>query len=85
MSATSSINLVMNLHEFNILFITYSQKELLIVKKTIFHRHTYNVMPMFSVLLTLCLYSANEVTSECYYTSVKSFLLHGFITLACFM
>ena len=31
--STSSINLVMYQHEFNILFITYSQKELLIVKK----------------------------------------------------
>jgi hypothetical protein len=27
------------------------------------------------------LYSANDVTSKCYYTSVISFLLNGFITL----
>ena len=32
----SSINLVMNLHEFNVLFITYPQIELLIVKKRSF-------------------------------------------------
>ena len=30
--STSSINLVMNQHEFNILFITYPKKELFIVK-----------------------------------------------------
>ena len=55
--STSLINLVMNLHEFNILFITYSQKELLIVKKIIFHRHTYNVTLKFCTLLT----STNDV------------------------
>jgi hypothetical protein len=27
------------------------------------------------------IYSANDVTSKCYYTSVISFLLNGFITL----
>ena len=32
---------------------------------------------MLSTLLTLCLYS----TSKCYFTSVISFLLNGFITL----
>ena len=32
----------MNQNEFSILFITYFQKELLIVKKIIFHQHTYN-------------------------------------------
>ena len=58
--STSSINLAVNLHEFNILFITYTPKEL---------------------FLTLCLYSENDVTSKCYYTSVISFLLNGFITL----
>ena len=36
---------------------------------------------MFSAILTLCLYSANDVTSKCCYTSVISFLSHGFITL----
>ena len=33
--STSSINLVMNLHEFNILFITNSQKELFNCKKSV--------------------------------------------------
>ena len=32
----NSITLVINMHEFNILFITYSQKELFIVKKRSF-------------------------------------------------
>ena len=80
-------NSEMNLHEFNILFIimittiTYSLKELLIVKKIIFHQHSYYIMLMLSTLLTLCLYSANNITSKYYYTSVISFLLNGFITL----
>ena len=38
-------------------------------------------MLMFSALLMLCLYSVNDVTSKCYYTSVISFLLNGFFTL----
>ena len=36
---------------------------------------------MFSALLTLCLYNANDVTSKSHYSSVISFLLNGFITL----
>ena len=36
---------------------------------------------MFIALLTLCLYSINDITSKLYYTSAISFLLHGFITL----
>ena len=32
-------------------------------------------------LLTLCLYSANDVTSKWHYTSIISFLLHDFVTL----
>ena len=80
--AKSSINLEINLHEFNVLFITYHHtKRTLNCKKDHFHRHAYNITQMFSALLTLCLYSANDVTSKCYYTSVISFLLHGFITL----
>ena len=67
--------------EFDILFITYSQKELLIVKKIIFHRHAYNVTLKFSAVLKLYLYSANGVTSKCYYTSVMPFFLFGFNTL----
>jgi hypothetical protein len=46
-------------------------------------------MSNFSITLPWCnannsamfLYSANDVTSKCYYTSVISFLLNGFITL----
>ena len=64
----------MNLQEFNILFITYFQKELLIVKNDHFS-------PTTLTFLTLCWYSANDVTPKCYYTSVISFLLNGFITL----
>ena len=76
-----SINLEMNLHEFNILLITYHQKELLIIKKDHFHRHTYYITLLLSTLLTLRLYSTDDVTSNWYYTSVISFLLHSFITL----
>ena len=91
----SSTNLVMNLHEFNILFLFYSilfysiylypNKELLILKKRIiFHRHAYNVTLMFSALQTLCLYnSVNDVLSKCYYTSVMSLLVNGYITHSC--
>ena len=59
------------------------QRELLIVKKLSFsfQRHAYYITPMFSTLLTICLYSANDVTSKWSYTSVILFLLHGFITL----
>ena len=64
-------------NEFNILFITYSQKELLITKSIIFSPTRLKC----SALLTLILYSANDVTSKCYYTSVTSFLLNCFITL----
>ena len=76
-------NLVMNLHKFNILFNTlYSQKKkTLNCKKRSFFHQTFNVMLMFCLLLMLCLYNTNDVTSKCYYTSVISFSLHGFITL----
>ena len=60
----------MDLHKFNFLFITYPQKEGLFVNKIIFHGHAYYIKLMFSALLMLCLYSANDVMSECYYTSV---------------
>ena len=50
-------------------------------KNIIFLRHALNVTLMFSALLTLCLYSLNDVISKCYYTSVISFLLNGYITL----
>ena len=76
-----------NLHEINILFITYFPKRTLNCKRMItFHRQTCNVTLMFSVLLTLYLHSINGVKSKCYYTivcyytSVISFLLNGFIT-----
>ena len=36
---------------------------------------------MFGALLTLCLYSANDVMSKWYYTGEISFSFHGFITL----
>ena len=62
--STSSINLVMNLHKFNILFITYPKNNSLIVKKIIFHRHAYYITLIFIALLTLCLYSVNDVTSK---------------------
>ena len=65
---TRLINLVMNLNECNILFIEYH-------KKTLFHRL------LFSASLTVSLYSANDVTSKFYYTSVITFLLNGCITL----
>ena len=77
----SSKNLEINLYELNILFIIYSQKELLIVKSDHFSRHAYNVTLTFSALLTLYLYGANDVTSKYYYSSVVSFLLNGFISL----
>ena len=64
--------LVMNMHIINILFITYRPKE---------NRSFFTEPIMFSALLTLCLYSTNDVTSKFYYTSVISFLLNGFITL----
>ena len=54
---TSTINLVMNIHDFDILFITYPPP-------FFFHRHAYS-----------------DVTSKCYYTSITSSLLNGFITL----
>ena len=53
---TSSINFIMNLHEFNIIFI--------IVKMTIFHQHAYNIKLVYSALLTLCFYSSNDVMSN---------------------
>ena len=53
----------MNLHEFNILFIKYPKKNSKIVKQIIFHRHAYYVTLLFSTLLMLCLYSADDVTS----------------------
>ena len=56
-------------------------KIILIVKRSIFHQQAYNVMLTFSALLMLCLYNANDIMSKCYYTSVISFLLNGFITL----
>ena len=52
--STSSIYLVMNMHEFNILLITHPQKELLIVKKIIFHRHAYNGNTNDKCALKLC-------------------------------
>ena len=67
----------MNLHKFNILLITYPQKSSLVN----FYRHAYIVTLMLSALLTIWLYSANDVTLKCYYTSVILFLLNGFITL----
>ena len=51
---SSSINLVMNLHKFNILIITYPKRNSKNVKKNIiFHRHAYCIMLMFSALSTL--------------------------------
>ena len=56
-------------------------KRTLNCNKDHFHRYAYNVMLIFSAFLTLCLYSANDVTSKWYYTSVISFIFHGLITL----
>ena len=65
--STSSINLVMNLHKFNILFITYFQNELLIVKNDHISPTPHNVTRVFDTVF----YSANDVTSKCYYTYIK--------------
>ena len=64
----------MNLHEFNVLFITYPLKTSKLLKKKKDHRHAYNVKQTYNAHLTLCLYSANEVTSKLLYTRVISFL-----------
>ena len=62
-------NLVMDLLKFNILLYNKCpsplQKKKKIVKRTIFHRHSYNVTLMFNALLTLLSsYSANVVITE---------------------
>ena len=52
----------MDQHKLNSLFITYHSHK----KRTLnwnIHLHTYDVMFIFSVLLMLCLYSVNDVTS----------------------
>ena len=72
----------MNLHELNILFITYPEKELYNCKKDQFSTTRHNVTLTLSALLTLCLYSANDVMSKCYYASVISFYC---TPAACFM
>ena len=78
--STSSINLVLNLHNFNMLFIKYPQKILLTVKYNHFYWHAENVKIMFSTLFMLfVLHKWCDI--KCYYTSVILFLLNGFITL----
>ena len=47
--STSSINLVLNMYKFSILFITYFPKRTLNCKKIIiFYRHTYHITLTFS-------------------------------------
>jgi hypothetical protein len=79
----SSIDLVLNLHKYNILFITYSKRERFTAKMSSFHWRTYSVTLTLARFNAIFIYDANDITSKCYYTSVISFLLHGFITLLC--
>ena len=46
------------------LFITNPPKEILIAKKVIFLQNANTVMLLFSALLTLCFFSANELSCQ---------------------